>query len=88
MIFFYSDPAGAGAWRRQLSTISAAEGTRGNLKFALASMTTFQASLPDLGIDTEESPHTAGTFLVVVSFLSRCTHERLASEPLAALSLW
>eukprot|EP01046_Picozoa_sp_COSAG06_P115691 COSAG06_NODE_62619_length_264_cov_1.084848_1_plen_31_part_10 len=31
-------------------------------------MTTFQASLPDLGIDTEESPHTAGTFLVVVSF--------------------
>ena len=33
------------------------------LKFALAAMSTFKASLPDLGIDSTKAPHTAAVIV-------------------------
>ena len=46
-----------------LATEQAEFGTSLQLQFALAAMSTFQASLPDLGIEADKAPQTAAVIV-------------------------
>ena len=65
-----------------LCTEQAGDGADGQqLKYALAAMSTFKASLPDLGIEADKAPHAAAVIVDANKRKYRLLPEETAAKP-------